>query len=196
MPEKLVLLDSNGLIYRAFFALPYLKTRDGRPTNAVYGFTATVLKVLEEERPDYVAAAFDRPGPTFRHRAFADYKAHREAMPDDLRPQVGLSKQVLEALRIPILEAEGFEAEDVIATIARRAEAEGVKVLVVSGDLDTLQLVDARTRVMVTGRGPSEAVLYDEARVRERFGFGPARLPDYKGLRGDPSDNIPVESSS
>lgn len=191
MPGKLILLDSNGLIYRAFFALPYLTTRDGRPTNAVYGLTAMVLKVLEEERPDYIAAAFDRPGPTFRHEQYAEYKAHREAMPDDLRPQIGLSKQVLEVLRIPVVEAEGFEAEDVIATIARRAEAEGMEVLVVSGDLDTLQLVDNRTRVMVTGRGASEAVVYDEQKVRERFGFGPAQLPDYKSLRGDPSDNIP-----
>lgn len=190
-PGKLVLLDSNGLIYRAFFALPYLKTRDGRPTNAVYGLTAMVLKVLEEERPDYIAAAFDRPGPTFRHEQYAEYKAHREAMPDDLRPQIGLSKQVLEVLRIPVVEAEGFEAEDVIATIARRAEAEGMEVLVVSGDLDTLQLVDDSTRVMVTGRGVTEAVVYDEQRVRERFGFDPQQLPDYKSLRGDPSDNIP-----
>ncbi len=189
--EKLVLLDSNGLIYRAFFALPYLTTRDGRPTNAVYGLTAMVLKVLEEEHPDYIAAAFDRPGPTFRHEQYAEYKAHREAMPDDLRPQIGLSKQVLEALRIPVVEAEGFEAEDVIATIARRAASEGVEVLVVSGDLDTLQLVDSHTRVMVTGRGASEAVVYDEQRVRERFGFDPPRLVDYKSLRGDASDNIP-----
>ncbi len=188
---KLVLLDSNGLMYRAFFALPYLTTRDGRPTNAVYGLTAMVLKVLEEEDPDYIAAAFDRPGPTFRHERFAEYKAHREAMPDDLRPQVALGKQVLGVLGIPVLEAEGFEAEDVIATVARVAQAEGLEVLVVSGDLDTLQLVNARTRVMVTGRGASEAVIYNEDRVRERFGFDPGRIPDYKSLRGDASDNIP-----
>lgn len=190
-PGKLVLLDSNGLIYRAFFALPYLTTRDGRPTNAVYGLTAMVLKILEEVQPDYIVAAFDRPGPTFRHEQYAEYKAHREAMPDDLRPQIGLSKQVLEVLRIPVVEADGFEAEDVIATIARRAEAGGMEVLVVSGDLDTLQLVSDRTRVMVTGRGASEAVIYDEQGVRERFGFDPTQLPDYKSLRGDPSDNIP-----
>ncbi|MGH2373406.1 MAG: DNA polymerase I, partial [bacterium] len=187
----LVLLDTNGLIYRAFYALPYLVTANGRPTNAVYGLTAMLLKVLEEERPGYVAAAFDRPGRTFRHEQFAAYKAHRVAMPDDLRPQIGLSKQVLDALRIPIFEAEGFEADDIIATIARRARREGLGVLIVSGDLDTLQLVDEHTRVMVTSRGVTETVVYDEARVRERFGFGPERLPDYKSLRGDPSDNIP-----
>lgn len=191
MPGKLVLLDTNGLIYRAFFALPYLTTRDGRPTNAVYGLTAMVLKVLEEERPDYIAAAFDRPGPTFRHVQYVEYKAHREAMPDDLRPQVGLSRQVLEALEIPIVEADGYEADDVIATLARQAEARGLEVLIVSGDLDTLQLVHEGTRVLFTSRGITETVVYDEAKVRERFGFPPALLPDYKSLRGDPSDNIP-----
>lgn len=191
MPGKLVLLDSNGLIYRAFFALPYLTTSDGRPTNAVYGFTSMLLKVLEDERPDYIAAAFDRPAPTFRHKEFTGYKAHRVAMPDDLRPQIGLSKQVLDALRIQVFEADGFEAEDVIATIARKAEAAGLDVLIVSGDLDTLQLVDNRVRVMVTSRGITETTIYDEAKVRERFGFDPVQLPDYKSLRGDTSDNIP-----
>ncbi len=191
MPGTLVLLDTNGLIYRAFFALPYLTTSDGRPTNAVYGLTSMVLKVLEEEKPDYMAAAFDRPAPTFRHRQFKEYKAHREAMPDDLRPQFALSKQVLDALRIAIFEADGFEAEDIIATITRQALERGMEVLIVSGDLDTLQLVRPGVRVMVTSRGISETVIYDEARVRERFGFAPTQLPDYKSLRGDSSDNIP-----
>ena len=191
VPGKLVLLDTNGLIYRAFYALPYLTTRDGRPTNAVYGLTSMVLKVLEEEHPDYIAAAFDRPGPTFRHKQYTEYKAHRQAMPDDLRPQMGLSKEVLQALGIPMFEAEGFEADDVIATMARQAEARGLEVLIVSGDLDTLQLVDGRVHVMVTSRGITETVVYDEAKVRERFGFTPEQLPDYKSLRGDPSDNIP-----
>ncbi|MDR7532469.1 MAG: DNA polymerase I [Armatimonadota bacterium] len=191
MSGTLVLLDTNGLIYRAFYALPYLTTSSGRPTNAVYGLTAMVLKVLEDERPDYIAAAFDRPEPTFRHERYEAYKAHREAMPDDLRPQVATAKQVLEALRIPIVEVPGYEADDVIATLARRAVADGLEVLIVSGDLDTLQLVDGRIRVMVTSRGVTDTVVYDEARVRQRFGFAPARLPDYKSLRGDPSDNIP-----
>jgi DNA polymerase-1 len=191
VPGRLVLLDTNGLIYRAFFALPYLTTSSGRPTNAVYGFTSMLLKVLEEERPDYIAAALDRPEPTFRHQEFADYKAHREVMPDDLRPQIDLSRQVLEVLGIPTLEAPGFEADDVIATAARQAAALGHEVLVVSGDLDTLQLVDGRVRVMITSRGITETVIYDEAKVRERFGFAPPQLPDYKSLLGDPSDNIP-----
>ncbi len=191
MPGKLVLLDTNGLIYRAFFALPYLTTSSGRPTNAVYGFTSMLLKVLDEERPDYIAAALDRPEPTFRHQEYAEYKAHREAMPDDLRPQIGLSRKVLEALRIPTVEAVGYEADDVIATMARQAASQGLDVVIVSGDLDTLQLVDGRVRVMMTSRGITDTVVYDEVKVRERFGFEPQRLPDYKSLRGDPSDNIP-----
>ena len=191
VPGKLVLLDTNGLIYRAFFALPYLTTSTGRPTNADYGFTTMLLKVLEEEQPDYIAAALDRPEPTFRHQEFTEYKAHREAMPDDLRPQIGLSRQVLEALGIPALDAPGFEADDVIATVARKAEAQGIEVVIVSGDLDTLQLVGGHVHVVVTSRGSTEAVVYDEAKVRERFGFAPDQLPDYKSLHGDPSDNIP-----
>jgi len=189
--EKLVLLDTNGLVYRAFFALPYFTTSDGRPTNAVYGFANMLLKVLEEEQPDYAAAAFDKPVPTFRHRAYAAYKAQRERMPDDLRPQLALSKEILQAFRIPMFEMEGYEAEDVIATLARRAAAEGLDVLVVSGDLDLLQIVRPGIRVMITSRGITETTVYDEAAVRQRFGFAPAQLPDFKALKGDATDNIP-----
>ncbi len=191
MPRKLILLDTNGLVYRAFFALPYFTTTDGRPTNAVYGFANMLLKVLEEEAPDYIAAAFDKPVPTFRHKAYAAYKAQRERMPDDLRPQFAVSKEVLEAFRIPMFEVEGYEAEDVIAAIARRASDEGFDVVIVSGDLDLLQIVRPGIRVMITSRGISETTLYDEAAVRQRFGFDPAQLPDYKALKGDTTDNIP-----
>ncbi len=188
---KLLLLDANGLVYRAFYALPYFTTRDGRPTNAVYGFTTMLLKVLEEERPEYVAVAFDRPGPTFRHEAFAEYKATRQKMPDDLRPQIALAKDVVEAFEIPIFEAAGFEADDVIGTIARRAETEGIEVLIVTGDLDALQLISPLIRVMVTSRGISETTVYDGAAVQARFGIAPAQVPDLKSLKGDPTDNIP-----
>ncbi|KRT75670.1 MAG: polymerase I, DNA polymerase I protein [Armatimonadetes bacterium CSP1-3] len=191
MAKKLVLLDTNGLVYRAFFALPYFTTTDGRPTNAVYGFANMLLKVLEEERPDYIAAAFDKPVPTFRHKAYAAYKAQRERMPDDLRPQLALSKEILQALQIPMFEVEGFEAEDVIATLARRAAEEEFDVLIVSGDLDLLQIVRPNIRVMITSRGITETTVYDEAAVRRRFGFAPAQLPDYKALKGDTTDNIP-----
>ncbi|MBM3450419.1 MAG: DNA polymerase I, partial [Armatimonadetes bacterium] len=188
---KLVLLDGNGLVYRAFFALPYFTTTDGRPTNAAYGFTTMLLKLLDEERPTHVAIAFDRPSPTFRHSDYKGYKAHREAMPDDLRPQIGIVEDIVRAFDIPIFEAEGFEADDVIATIATRAEARDVDVVIVTGDLDTLQLVSDRVRVLMTSRGISETTRYDDAKVQERFGIEPARIPDYKGLRGDPSDNLP-----
>jgi len=191
LAKKLVLLDTNGLVYRAFFALPYFTTTDGRPTNAVYGFANMLLKVLEEEQPDYIAAAFDKPVPTFRHKAYAAYKAQRERMPDDLRPQLALSKEILQALQIPMFEVEGFEAEDVIATLARRAAEEEFDVLIVSGDLDLLQIVRPNIRVMITSRGITETTVYDEAAVRRRFGFAPAQLPDYKALKGDTTDNIP-----
>jgi DNA polymerase I len=187
----LLLVDANGLVYRAFFALPYFTTRDGRPTNAVYGFTTMLLKVLEEQAPEYVAVAFDKPGPTFRHETFAEYKALRRPMPDDLRPQIALAKQVVEAIELPIFEVAGFEADDVIGTLARRAEADGFEVLIVTGDLDALQLVSPRTKVMMTSRGISETVIYDEAGVETKLGVTPARVPDLKSLKGDSTDNIP-----
>lgn len=189
--RKLVLIDANGLVYRAFFALPYFTTTDGRPTNAVYGFTNMLLKILDEEKPDYIAAAFDKAAPTFRHTAFKEYKATRQRMPDDLRPQINTTKEILEALTIPTFEFEGYEADDVLGTIARKAAAEGFDVLIVTGDLDVLQLVDERTRIMVTSRGITETTIYDVEKFHQRFGFEPARLPDYKGLKGDSTDNIP-----
>ena len=145
--HTLVVLDANGLVYRAFYALPYFTTKDGQPTNAVYGFTTMLLKVLDEVAPQYVAVAFDKPGPTFRHVAFAAYKATRAKMPDDLRPQIGLAKEVVEAFDLPIFEVAGFEADDVIGTLARRAEARGLDVVIVTGDLDALAArVPARAR--------------------------------------------------
>ncbi len=189
--RKLVLIDANGLVYRAFFALPYFTTSTGRPTNAVYGFTNMLLKILDEEQPNYVAAAFDKPAPTFRHRAYEQYKAHRERMPDDLRPQIKTAKEIVEALAIPIFELEGYEAEDVLGTIARKASADGFDVLIVTGDLDTLQLVDERIKVMVTSRGITETTVYDPSKVMERFGIIPAQMTDFKGLKGDTTDNIP-----
>jgi DNA polymerase-1 len=187
----LVLIDANGLVYRAFYALPYFTTSDGQPTNAVYGFTTMLLKVLEEESPEYVAVAFDKPGPTFRHEAYAEYKATRQRMPDDLRPQIGLAKEVVEAFQLPIFEVAGFEADDVIGALARQAEADGMDVLIVTGDLDALQLVSPHTRVMMTARGITETTIYDEAAVRQRFGIAPAQIPDLKSLKGDSTDNIP-----
>ncbi|HLJ58215.1 MAG TPA: DNA polymerase I [bacterium] len=189
--DTLLLLDANGLVYRAFYALPYFTTRDGQPTNAVYGFTTMLLKVLDEVAPQYVAVAFDKPGPTFRHEAFAEYKATRQKMPDDLRPQIALAKEVVEAFDLPVFEVAGFEADDVIGTLTRLAEARGMNVVIVTGDLDALQLVSPHTRVMVTSRGISETTVYDEAGVQAKLGVAPARVPDLKSLKGDATDNIP-----
>jgi len=189
--RKLVLIDANGLVYRAFFALPYFTTSTGRPTNAVYGFTNMLLKILDEEQPGYVAAAFDKAAPTFRHTQFKEYKATRQRMPDDLRPQIQTTKEILEALGIPIFEVAGYEADDVLGTMARAAAAEGFDVLIVTGDLDVLQLIDTNIKVMVTSRGITETTVYDREKFQSRFGFDPARLPDYKGLKGDTTDNIP-----
>lgn len=189
--RKLILIDANGLVYRAFFALPYFTTTNGVPTNAIYGFTSMLLKVLDEERPDYIAAAYDKAAPTFRHEAFKEYKATRQRMPDDLRPQLVASKEILGALAIPIYELAGYEADDILGTMARKAAADGFEVLIVTGDLDCLQLVDTKIRVMMTSRGITDTVIYDSKKVRERFGFDPVRLPDYKGLKGDATDNLP-----
>ena len=189
--RELVLIDANGLVYRAFFALPYFTTSKGRPTNAVYGFTNMLLKILDEEQPGHVAAAFDKAAPTFRHTQFKEYKATRQRMPDDLRPQIQTTKEILEALGIPIFEVDGYEADDVLGTMARAAAAEGFDVLIVTGDLDVLQLIDTNIKVMVTSRGITETTVYDREKFQSRFGFDPARLPDYKGLKGDTTDNIP-----
>ncbi|MEW6572692.1 MAG: DNA polymerase I [Bacillota bacterium] len=189
--RRILLIDGNSLVHRAFHAIPSLSTREGLPTNAVYGFTSMLLRLLKDLRPDGVIAAFDKGKLTFRHDFAASYKAHRPATPEDLRPQFPLVKEVLTALRIPVLETEGYEADDIIGTLAARIEALGSSCMIVTGDLDTLQLVSPKTQVLLTRKGISEIVPYDEAAVRERFGVGPLQLADLKGLAGDASDNIP-----
>ena len=188
---KVVLIDGNSLLYRAFFALPPLTNAEGEMTNAVYGFTNMLFKIIDEERPDMIAVAFDLPGPTFRHARFPDYKATREKMPDELAAQLTTAREVLAAMHIPMYELEGYEADDIIGTLAARAERAGHQVLVVTGDLDELQLVSPKVSVMVTRRGVSDTKVYDLEAVEKRYGVGPQRLPDYRALRGDSSDNIP-----
>ena len=187
----LMLLDTYGLVYRAFFALPALTTSQGVPINAVYGFTMMLNKLIADEKPTHVVAAFDKGMPADRVSLFAEYKAQRRVMPDELRSQFALVRRVLETYRIPIVEVEGQEADDVIATLARQAEEGGDQTVVVTGDLDLLQIVDERTTVLTTRRGITELGRYDPAAVRERFGLEPEQLPDYRGLKGDPSDNLP-----
>lgn len=191
MRRKLALIDGHSLIYRAYFALPGFTTTKGVPTGAVYGFTMMLIRLLEDEKPDLVAAAFDRAAPTFRHERFDGYKANRPEMADDLRPQVPLAKEVLEAFGIPIFEMDGFEADDIIGTLAARGEERGLDVLVVTGDRDALQLVSPSTSVLIMKKGITEVEKYDLAAVRSRFGVEPRQLVEIKALMGDKSDNIP-----
>ena len=188
-----MLLDGNSLTYRAFFALPTdMATASGQVTNAVFGFTSMLINLLRDHRPQAVAVAWDRPEPTFRHEQVPSYKAQREEAPDILRQQLGLVRRVLESLGIPMVEAPGYEADDIIATLATQARDEGREVIVVTGDRDTYQLVeDPLVKVLYNRRGVSDYVLYDEAGIRERTGVTPADYPQYAALRGDPSDNLP-----
>jgi len=187
----LALIDGNSLLYRAFFALPMLTTSQGEVTNAIYGFTMMLYKVLEEVKPQCIAVCFDVPKPTFRHHRYLEYKATRRRTPDELAAQVHMAKDLLNAMRIPTLELEGYEADDLIGAAAKRATDQNHTVLIVTGDLDALQLVSENITVMTTKRGVTETVTYDEAAVRERYGVPPKQLPDLKALRGDASDNIP-----
>ncbi len=193
MPDdrRLLLLDTYGLVYRAFFALPPLTTVGGVPINAAYGFTTTLVKILENERPTHAIAAFDRGLPAHRMEMMPQYKAQREAMPDELRSQFALVRRVLEVFGIPIAELDGNEADDIIATLAAQAERAGAQTLVVTGDNDLLQIVDDATLVLATRRSVTDLVRYDRAAVRERYGLDPEQLADYRGLKGDPSDNLP-----
>ncbi len=189
----LLLIDGNSLTYRAFFALPTdMATASGQVTNAVFGFTSMLINLLRDHTPDGVAVFFDRPEPTFRHEALPTYKANREAAPDILRQQMGLVRQVVEALDIPVLELAGYEADDLIATVATRARDAGEQVIVVTGDRDSYQLVeDPLIKVLYNRRGVSDYAFYDEKGIEERTGVPPRLYVQYAALRGDPSDNLP-----
>ena len=190
---KLLLLDGNSLTYRAFFALPTdMATASGQVTNAVFGFTSMLINLLKDHRPDGILVAFDRPEPTFRHERNPEYKAQREASPDILRQQMGLVRRVCEVLHVSTVDLVGFEADDIIATVAERAKHQGHDVIIVTGDRDAYQLVaDPHVRVLYNKRGVSEYALYDEAGIAERTGVTPAQYVDYAAMRGDPSDNLP-----
>jgi len=189
--EKLILIDGHALAYRAFHALPEdMKTSQGELTNAVYGFTSMLLNVLRDERPTHIAVTFDK-GRTFRHDVYPDYKAHRAKMPDEMRSQMERVRQVVDTLGIPIFEQEGYEADDLLGTLARQAEEQGVDTLIVTGDMDLLQLVDEHTRVLTSRWRFSDTVTYDLEGVKRRYGLTPAQLVDLKAIMGDKSDNIP-----
>ena len=186
---RVAIIDAYSLLYRAFFALPPLTNKQGEVTNAAYGFTAMLFKLLDDEDPEYLVVAMDMPAATFRHEAFEAYKAQRAPMPDALRPQVQMMKDVLAAMQIPLIGVSGFEADDVIGTLARRGEDEGLDVLIVTADRDALQLVDDHVKVLANKRGITDTMLYDSSAVLERYGVTPAQVPDLKALTGDSSDN-------
>jgi len=188
---KLVLIDGHALVYRAYFALPStMATARGELINAVFGFASMLLNVMRDEKPDYLAVTFDR-GRTFRHEDYAEYKANRAAMPDDLSIQFQRIDELLAAFDIPAYSAENYEADDVLASLARQAEALGVETLIVTGDTDAFQLIRPGVRVLTSRRQFSETVTYDEAGIRQRYGLEPRQLIDYKALAGDTSDNVP-----
>jgi DNA polymerase-1 len=193
MPQKkkLVLIDGHSLAYRAFHALPEdMKTSQGELTNAVYGFTSMLLNVLRDEKPTHIAVTFDK-GLTFRHEMYDAYKAHRAKMPDEMRVQMDRVRQVVETMDIPIFEKDGYEADDLLGTLARQAEELDVDTLIVTGDTDLLQLADEHTRVLTSRWRFSDTVIYDVAGVRQKYGLAPSQLADFKGMIGDKSDNIP-----
>jgi DNA polymerase-1 len=191
--DRLLLLDGHSLAYRAFFALPIenFSTTTGQPTNAVYGFTAMLINVLRDEQPTHIAVAFDRGEPTFRHEQWVEYKANRRETPEDFRSQLSLIFEVLDALGIRRLSAPGYEADDLIATLATEAAHEDMDVLIVTGDRDVLQLVSDRVTVLMTRRGITEMTRFTPAAVVEKYGLTPAQYPDFAAVRGDPSDNLP-----
>ncbi|GCE20416.1 DNA polymerase I [Dictyobacter kobayashii] len=190
--KKLVLIDGHAIIHRAFHAVPEdLSTREGEPVNATFGFTSMLMKALLEERPDYIAVTFDRPSPTFRHLEYTPYKAHRPALPDNMKPQFARIREVVESFGIQIYEKDGFEADDILGTLSVQANKGGVDTIIYTGDMDTLQLVNEHVSVKVAKRGITDVTDYDEHEVQVRYGFEPKKLPDFKGLVGDKSDNIP-----
>jgi len=190
--KKLVLIDGNAMIHRAFHAVPgHLTNSKGEPVNATFGFTSMLMKALLEEKPAYIAMTFDRPTPTFRHQQFAPYKAQRPPLPDTMRPQFGRIRELVQAFNIPIYEKDGFEADDVLGTLSVQAAQQHVQTIIYTGDMDTLQLVNDHVTVKVAKRGISEITEYTPDAVRARYGFDPEKIPDFKGLSGDTSDNIP-----
>lgn len=194
--KRLIVIDSNSLIHRAYHALPLLTTKKGELVNAIYGFLLVFLKAIREFRPDFIAAAFDFPAPTFRHKQYKAYKAKRPPVPKDLSQQLPKIKEILKNFNVPVFEKKGFEADDIIGTITHLAPKKQaipkIETIVLSGDLDILQLIDSHTKAYTLRRGVKDTLLYDIRAVKEKYqGLTPDQLPEFKALKGDPSDNIP-----
>ena len=194
--KKLLLIDGNSIMNRAFYGImgsKMLTTKDGKYTNAVYGFLAIMFKIMEDLNPDYMAVSFDLKAPTARHKMYDKYKANRHGMPDELKEQMPMIKEVLRAMNIDIVEKEGYEGDDILGTLAKYGENQGLDVVILSGDRDTFQLATNKTTIRIprTKAGKTETEDYDRAKVLEEYGLEPKALIDVKGLQGDTSDNIP-----
>jgi len=192
--KRLLIIDSHALLHRAYHALPPLTNSKGEPIGAIYGFASILVSTLAQVKPDYLVACFDLPKPTIRHKKFADYKAKRPKAPEDLIEQFSLIKRFLKNLDIPILEKEGYEADDVIGTVTETVSKKYKKIenIVLTGDLDTLQLINGQTKILTPKRGLSDPVYYDKKALKKKYpNLLPSQVIDYKGLKGDPSDNIP-----
>jgi DNA polymerase-1 len=189
MAERLLILDTNSILHRVYHALPPLTTKKGELVNAIYGFLLVLFRVIKEFKPNYVCACLDFPAKTFRHKKFKEYKAKRPPCPKDLASQIPKLKEILKTFKIPFFEKEGYEADDLIGTIVSKCQ--GLEKIIVSGDLDNLQLVSKETKVFVLS-GVKKSILYDEKEVEKKYqGLKPEQIPDFKALVGDPSDNIP-----
>ena len=193
MSEKIVLIDGHSILNRAFYGIPLLSNGEGLHTNAVYGFLNILFKVLEEEQAQYLAVAFDLHAPTFRHKMYEDYKGTRHAMPEELREQVPLMKEMLGAMQVPLMMLEGYEADDLLGTVSREMEEKGLEVRIISGDRDLLQLASDRTMIRIpkTKKSGTEVEDYLASDVKERYLVTPEEFIDVKALMGDASDNIP-----
>ncbi len=189
--DKLVLIDGNAILHRAYHALPPLTTKRGEPINAVYGFISMLLRVIQDLRPTHIVVAFDRKEPTFRHKEYKQYQAHRPETDKNLISQFDKARRVIDAFGIPFYDKAGFEADDVIGTLAKQAEKKLDEIIIVTGDKDILQLVTKKTKVYLPIRGLSDAKLMEKADVVEKMGVRPEQIDDYKALVGDPSDNYP-----
>ena len=192
--KRLLIIDANALLHRAFHALPSLSSKTGVPVGGVYGFFSILIKALSDLKPDYLVACFDLPKPTLRHKKYPEYKATRPKTDPELIRQFPILRAILESLGIPLLEKEGYEADDAIGTVVTKIAKErpDIENIILTGDLDTLQLVNSQTKILTPQRGLVKPIIYDEKRLKERFGgIKPEQIIDYKGLKGDPSDNIP-----
>jgi len=193
--KHLVIIDANSILHRAYHALPPLTTKKGELINAVYGFLLVFLKVIREFQPDFIAACFDFPAPTFRHEKYKEYKITRPPTPKELYQQIPQIKEILKAFGVSIFEKEKFEADDLIGTIAtiisQNQILAGIETIILSGDFDVLQLIDSQTKVYTLKKGVKDIVLYDETEFKKKYEFSPQQLLDFKALKGDPSDNIP-----